>query len=410
MKKVIFFYLIGFVLVICGIFTYKMIGQNDNGYFLVKQSFGTGEMSVISRAGMYPKMMAKITPYKISDTYYFSKSELDGGKSESTNAINVRFAGGGTAMIDGNVRYRLPSNDESRLKLHEDFTNYTAIQNDLIRQYISETLKVTASVFKPEDTYAGRKGEFSKLFEDQLENGVYQTKSEQIIVKDADGNETTETIVKIVYDSENKPIVAKESPFKLYGIELTQVGLKDIDYDERTDTLIAKKQESEQQKIVSRAAAEKAKQDAITAMEQGKANTALAEANALVLKKTAVVEAEKEKEVAKLNALKEKEIAELDAQKKLSVAELNRKASEENAKALIVTKEAEAKTNKLLVDAGLTPREKAEIEMKTKIAVAEALSKVNVPTIVNNGSANGSNPMDAIGIKMLLDISEKMSK
>ncbi len=123
-----------------------------------------------------------------------------------------------------------------------------------------------------------------------------------------------------------------------------------------------------------------------------------------------MVEAEKEKEVAKLNALKEKEIAELDAEKKLAVAELNRKAAEENAKSLIVTKEAEAKTNKLLVEAGLTPKEKAEIEMKTKIAVAEALSKVNVPTIVNNGTSNGSNPMDAIGIKMLLDISEKMSK
>lgn len=409
MKKQIILVVSAVVLVLLLILTWKSIGVNDSGYYQVKQSFGAGKMSVVSRAGMYPKMFGKITAYKISDTYYFSKSELDGGKSDLTDAINVRFAGGGTAMIDGNVRYRLPSSDDLRLKLHEDFTSYKAIQNDLIRQYISETLKVTASVFKPEDTYAGRKGEFIQLFEEQLENGIYKTKSQQIVTKDADGNDITDTIVNIVLDDNNKPIIAKESPFQLYGIELTQVGLKDIDYDERTDTLIAKKQESEQQKIVSRAAAEKAKQDAITAIEQGKANTALAEANALVLKKTAVVEAEKEKEVAKLNALKEKEIAELDAQKKLAVAELNRRSAEENAKALLTTKEAEAKANKLLVEAGLTPKEKAEIDMKTKIGVAEALAKVKVPAIVNNGNG-GNNPMDAIGIKMLLDISEKINK
>lgn len=398
-----------FVLVVIGVSLFtKTVGVNNSGYYLIKQSFGTGNMSIISRAGMYPKLFGKITEYKISDTYYFSKSELDGGKSDLTNAINVRFAGGGTATIDGNVRYRLPSNDELRLKLHEDFTNYKAIQNDLIRQYISETLKVTASIFKPEDTYAGRKGEFMQLFEEQLENGIYKTKSQQITTKDVDGNDIADTVVNIIYEN-NKPVIAKESPFRLYGIELTQVGLKDIDYDDRTDTLIAKKQESEQQKIVSRAAAEKAKQDAITAIEQGKANTALAEANALVSKKTAVVEAEKEKEVAKLNALKEKEIAELDAEKKLRVAELNRKSADENAKALLLTKEAEAKANKLLVDAGLTPKEKAEIEMKTKIGVAEALSKVNVPAIVNSGGANNS-PLDAIGIKMLLDISDKINK
>lgn len=96
--------------------------------------------------------------------------------------------------------------------------------------------------------------------------------------------------------------------------------------------------------------------------------------------------------------------------KELEVAKMNRQSSEEKAKALLIQKEAEAKSNELLVKAGLTPKEKAEIERDTKIGVARELAKVNVPSIVVSGDKNGNvSPMDAIGVNMLLDINNKIS-
>jgi len=50
--------------------------------------------------------------------------------------------------------------------------------------------------------------------------------------------------------------------------------------------------------------------------------------------------------------------------------------------------------------------------MKTRVAVAKELAKVNVPRIVITGGngSGGANPMDAIGINMLMDIEKKLNK
>lgn len=72
-------------------------------------------------------------------------------------------------------------------------------------------------------------------------------------------------------------------------------------------------------------------------------------------------------------------------------------------------KKAQAEGDKLKVAAGLTPREKADFEMRTKIGVAEQLAKVNMPSIVVSGS-DGANPMTSVGIKYLMDINDKLSR
>ena len=62
----------------------------------------------------------------------------------------------------------------------------------------------------------------------------------------------------------------------------------------------------------------------------------------------------------------------------------------------------------------MTPLERATIEKETAIGVAQALagSQVRwVPEVMVAGSSgNGANPMDAVGLNMLLDIAKKQSK
>ena len=63
----------------------------------------------------------------------------------------------------------------------------------------------------------------------------------------------------------------------------------------------------------------------------------------------------------------------------------------------------------------VTPQEKAEWEYKTKVGVAEALAKSSyplVPTIMmgESGKSSGSSAMDAVGLKYLMDIADRISK
>ena len=58
-----------------------------------------------------------------------------------------------------------------------------------------------------------------------------------------------------------------------------------------------------------------------------------------------------------------------------------------------------------------SPKERAEIDKATKIGVAEALSKIQLPKIVMTGGNGGDNAaMDAMGLKMMTDLVDKMSK
>lgn len=132
-----------------------------------------------------------------------------------------------------------------------------------------------------------------------------------------------------------------------------------------------------------------AQQEAIRAEEAGKAAAMEAKWSQEKVKAVAVVQAEQEYEVARLAAQKANEIA--------------KKVKAEG--------EAEAYRQRKLVEAGLSPREKADFEMRTKIGVAEALSKIQLPKVVTaGGSSSGNTAMDAMGLKMMTDLVDKLSK
>jgi hypothetical protein len=132
-----------------------------------------------------------------------------------------------------------------------------------------------------------------------------------------------------------------------------------------------------------------AQQEAIRAEEAGKAAAMEAKWQQEKIKAVEVTKAEQEFEVARLEAEKAKQVA------------LKVKAEGE----------AKAAANRALVSAGLTPLERATIEKETKIGVAQALATIKLPTyVVAGGSGGGNTAMDAMGLKMMTDLVDKMSK
>ena len=116
--------------------------------------------------------------------------------------------------------------------------------------------------------------------------------------------------------------------------------------------------------------------------QKGKADAAKAKWDEEVVKATLVTKAQQEKEVAALNA----QTAILNAQKTKTDAD------------------AESYKNARLVSAGLSPIDRAKYEMQTKIGVAEALSKIQLPStyMTGNGGSNGNSMLESIlGVKLL---------
>lgn len=346
------------------LFSAQIVETNKAENYQVKQAAISGELTIRAEPGMYMQNFGSITTYRIADDY-----EL--------NSIQVRFRDGSTATIEGSVKYRQPLSHEARLKLHREQQTYHSVKSVLVRSAIEGALKQTANLFGAEEVYSTKRSDFIEMFRGQLEDGIYKTVT---------GRSTNE----VVYSEDGTPIIAKPSVLGEYGIQVVNIEINDIDFDQKTDQLIAARKDAEQQETLARAEAVRAQQEAITVAERGKANVAKAKYDALVQKEKEVIEAQKKTAVEKEKTLQAFEFAQ-----------------QEKARG-----EAEAFRQKALVEAGLSPKEQAEFDMRTAIGVAEALAGVKFPGVmVFGGAEEGSptNPFDAIGVKFYQDLARDSS-
>lgn len=356
----------------------SLFETNSFGNYQIKQAAVTGEVTVRSEPGLYWQGMGAITTYPISEDLSFEDS-----------GVSVRFNDGSIAKVKGTVKFKLSLKPEKQKELHRDYSSFKNVMDDLILRNVQEALAQSATLMVAEDSYSARRAEFSDMAKQQLERGIFKTVTKNVDSVDETGTKFKKRVIEVIKDEHGVPVVQKESLLKYYEVEILQFVVNDFEYDSKINELIAKKKEAEQIKIVAAAVAEKAKQDALTAEAEGSARIAQAKAEAEVKKMTEVVEAQKKTEVAKLAAQQ----AKYDAEK------------------IKAQGEAEAYAAKKKVEAGLTPLEKAKIEMETKIGIAKALAGVKFPErmiISGAGSNGGTNPFEAVGLQALYELSNKI--
>lgn len=355
----------------------SLFETNKFGNYQIKQAAMTGTISVRNEPGFYWQGGGSIVTYPVSEDVNFE-----------TENLKVRFNDGSVASVVGTVKFKLPTDPEKQKELHRDYGNYDNVEKNLIVRNVSEALSNTATYMVAEDSYASGRAVFSDLAMQQLKDGIFKTSTKTVEVIDTDGTKFKKKEIRVVYDENGNPVIQKPSLLKHYGIEILQFVVNDFEYDEKIKDLIARKKDAEQNKVVAMANAEKAKQDAITAEEQGKARVAEARANAEVEKITAVVEAQKKAEVAELEAKQ----AKFEAHK---IAEKGK---------------AEAEVARQKVAAGLTPLEKATLEKETAIGVAQQLANVKFPDtmVISGGSDGKANPWDAVGLNQMMEITAKI--
>lgn len=406
------------VLILLGVFAAKLVGYKQSTELLIKQSpFGT--LSCVEGQGLYIKGFASIYKYDLAKSFYFNSSteKVNGegweGDEDDEDDISVTLSRNANANISGYLLYELPTNCDKLIELHNNQKSDKGVKHNLVRNAVLSAVRKTAPLFTAEEAKVTKIAEFRRLAEDQLTDGEYLTTTE--VLKEKAGEDELDSngkvikkaevqeyrVTKLKLDSLGQRILTKKSAISQYGIVVKQLEIQSVKLDSMAQRQLDVVKEREMQRVSKATEAETAKQDAITAKAKGDAEIAKAKAAQEVQKMTEVTQAEKEKAVAILNAEREKEVARLNALKAI-----------EDAKRIKAEGEAEAAANRAKVIAGLTPQERAEWDYKTKVGIAEALAKSEhpiVPTIMMGGDKNGSNPMDAVGLKYMMDIADRIS-
>jgi hypothetical protein len=392
-KKSIFGGLIA-ILAIAFVACLGRIGEDvKNEQIVVNQFPFSGEMEYWTTPGFHWQWFGKTTPYYKTSQLWFGSDNEEG--RQMGNPIPVIFNDASDGQIYGSLRVKLPTDPMYLARIQTDYNGMDRLMQDLVRPTVTKVIYASGPLMSAFESYAEKKNDLIEYITDQLNNGVYKTTVKTIETIDPiTGEKKTVKIASLISD-ENAPGGYKRSevsPFSYYGLEIGQVAVSKIGYSETVRKQIAQQQEANMMVQTSKAKTLAAQQEAIRAEEAGKAAAMEAKWQQEKIKAVEVTKAEQAYEVARLQALEAKEIAKKIEQEGL----------------------AKASANRALVNAGLTPLERATIEKETAIGVAQALAGSEVRwvpevMVVGGNGNNGANPMDAVGLNMLLDIAKKQA-
>lgn len=344
----------------------KMYESVDAGEIVVIQHPISGELDVITTPGTYNQYLGTATHYKKRSNIWFSKTNNQG--DTSNQSIKIRFNDGGHAQISGAVSMELPLGKEQVILFHTKFGSQEAIEHELVTTVIQKAVYMTGPLMSSKESYAEKRNDLIAYIEDQASNGVYKTTQKDVKIIDAfTGAEKVATVVDITKDGKGVFLRQEKSPIQNYKVTLSNLSINAIDYDNNVEKQIKDQQNLTMQVQTAIANAKKSEQDALTAEQKGKADAAKAKWDQEVIKAKLVTQAQQQKEVAELNV----KTATLESQKTK------------------IDADAEAYKNSRLVVAGLSPIDRAEYEMKTKIGIAEALAKITLPATYMSGTNSG---------------------
>lgn len=357
----------------------------------------TGEYVVWTDGGLQWQGYGNVREYAKTSQIEFSDLERNEGGYVAVGenpAAGTTFNDRGKGYIIGSFRVVLPNDEKNMMAIQRDFGSEKALINNLVRPTLYKVVTACGPLMSSLESVSETRTDLTAYITDQLNNGVYKTKTTKVeVLNEITGEKETRTQAELIAD-ENAPGGYKRqenSPFSQYGITAGIVSVVDIKYDAATQSQIDAQKAANLSVITAKTQAAKAIQETITIEEQGKARAAEAKWAQEREKAVAVTKAEQEREVSRLAAEK----AEFDK------------------KRIVAQGQAEAEANRLKVQAGLTPQERAEWDYKTAVGVAEALanSKVSwVPSVMmGNGNSGNTSAMDAVGLNMLMEVVNKMN-
>jgi hypothetical protein len=365
--------------------------ERGYSYLLV---FPTGKMSAVIEQGIKWRGLAKIDDWqKYIDVKVVSKEtesdikELEGVMSP----IPIRFIDQVTANGHVSLRFQLPNDEESFIKLAVKYRTMSNLVNNTIIPTVREQLINTGYMFAAQNYISGESQSFRQTFEEQLKGGTYaveKLETKDTIYADIDLKTKSRRIKEVQTKYTVNKILVNGIPERIphelseNNIIVSQVIVDKIDLEATfKQRLEAQRDESAkrqlQQQMIETAKAEQ--QRVVAQGERDKAQERVTQEKEQVKKLIAIETKLKEEATNKDLAAIALETARLKAQTKKVAADAQ---FYENAK---------------LVQAGLTPQERAEWDYKTSIGVAAEIAKIKFPsTMIMGGDDKGGTPLEAL--------------
>jgi regulator of protease activity HflC (stomatin/prohibitin superfamily) len=355
----------------------------------------TGTYAVWTEGGAKWQWWGNIYEYSKTTQVEFTGVEKndDGYIASGPNpGAAVTFNDRGRGFIIGSLRVVLPRDFEHMAKIQQDFGSEEALISTLIKPTLYKVVTSCGPLMSSLESVSETRTDLIQYITEQLNDGVFKTKINKVkTTNELTGDTETVAKAEILVDRNGKYMRQENSPFQQYGVSCNLVSITDIKYDRATQEQIDAQKAANLAVVTAKTKSLEAIQKTVLITEQGKADAEKAKWEQEKIKAVEVTKAQQEYEVAKLAAAKAEEVA--------------RKVRAEG--------EAKAAANRALVSAGATPEQLLQMKKETMIGIAHELANSNtewVPKImVNGGNGNGSDPMQTVGLNMLMQTIEKMN-
>ena len=363
------------------------IGKNNVQNFQVIQS-PTGNVRVQADGGYYFKFFDTVWTYPKVNSVFFSNEVSE---SEDQDGVQVVFSNKGKGDISSQVVYRLYTNNEKIMKMHE------YAHGDVDRVIDNLVL--------------------SKLKDIAMENASNITSSQAV--------EDREQLAMNI-----RKAFVNNAELAEMGIIVEQFSITKINFDKQTEDLFKKQQEADLQKKTAEAEKLNLQMQKEKTIAEYEKQVAESKGKAEVEKIKAVTDAERQKELAEIKGKQEVAVAELEKQKatieankKLEIVEIQKR--EETARLEVIkiqadqkVAEAKAKEQQIKLSGAMSEemKYKLDIEKETKIGVAKAiadgLSKVTLPQTFIMGGVDGksTSPMETFFNLMNVEKAKQMNQ
>lgn len=392
--------------IIVGIFAVVLIAcfpmlmeDMDKSKIGINQIPISGTYEYWTNGGFQWRKFGNVSVYDKTSQIWFNevKKDQEGNVSVDVSmknpAMAITYNDKGKGFVLGSVRVEMPLEQKYLERIQTHYGSQERLIKDLVKPTLGKVVISCGPLMSSLESVSEKRTDLIALITDQLNYGVYKTRVKTVeTINPLTGEKQLQKVAEAISDSlaPNGVKRQEESPFAFYGLKVSQLSINDLEYESATLAQISKQREADMSIVTAKAKALEAVQKTIQIEEEGKADAAK----------------------AKWEQEKVKAVEVTKAQQAFEVAELQAKEANEKAKKIIAEGRAEAEANKLKVQAGLTPQERAEWDYKTTVGVAEALSKSEVKWVpdVMMGGNNGGNAMDAVGLKMVMDIADKLNK
>jgi regulator of protease activity HflC (stomatin/prohibitin superfamily) len=385
----------------------------------------TGEEKMVNEVGYNMHLFGRVNPWKKALSVVAEQNMGQVEASAVLPQIRVTFLDQVDALISASARFRLPSDQENFLRMAREYRSEENLLRTTLIPAFQETVRGNAALMGADDYFSGSQTQFNIDFENQLNDGLFIIKRNEVKTNRSGSSRSTANATKGTnqedFDDDEKVVfevdkvldsqgvaLRKGQSFSRFGITIAEARITDVLPNEKFVERMGLKQKASADRAIAREQRIQEEEQKGLAEAKGERQVAEKKAEALVDQIERTTKAETEKQLALTDASREMEKAEIQRVQ----AEILFQKAEIDAKSVKVAADAEAykKREVLLADNALA--QKLQTLENINKAWAEAFAVRNVPTTVFGGGqegvssdSNAQNFMDILTMKAAKDLS-----